>query len=253
MKPDPIILLYTPLHPIGFSAAVREVERCCTKKKQVRLFAINIHNLLELHRYTAFATHVRKTDIFFADGKPIVWLSRLGKSPLPERISGTDLTDALLKKNIPSFLFGSTTHVLTEMENIYPNIVGTYSPPFKETYSRKEDADIIRYIRQSKAELVFVALGSYRQDRWVIEHADMLPTCSFVTVGSAFDILSGNSPRAPKWMQSAGLEWVWRIWIDPRRLIKRYLVDIMNLIKLLLVHEDPFRSYKNILYSSPKV
>ena len=174
---------------------------------------------------------------------PLVWLSRLSHHPLPERISGTDLTDALLKENIPAFLLGSQKNILTIMKNKYPHIVAAYSPPFTKRFTKQENNLILKKIKQSKAKIIFVALGSYRQDQWVIEHSKKMPRCFFITVGSAFDILSGIVRRAPSWMQHMGLEWLWRIWIDPKRLVKRYIGDIVNLIKFCFIHTDPSSSH----------
>jgi N-acetylglucosaminyldiphosphoundecaprenol N-acetyl-beta-D-mannosaminyltransferase len=131
------------------------------------------------------------------------------------------------------------------MRKKYPSIVATYSPPFTQHFTRQENKMIIKKIKQAKVKIIYVALGSYRQDQWVIEHSKQFPQCTFITVGSAFDILSGIVPRAPLWMQHMGLEWLWRIWIDPKRLVKRYLEDIYRLLKLLFIHTNP-ASYKEI-------
>jgi N-acetylglucosaminyldiphosphoundecaprenol N-acetyl-beta-D-mannosaminyltransferase len=245
MNSKPVIVLYTLIHSIRFSEVVEAVRNAAKEKRQVRLFAINIHNILMLQQYPVFSASIKKNDICFADGMPLVLLSALIGQPLVERVSGTDLTHVLLKEPLSAFLLGSHKNVLDQMKKNYSSIKGVYSPPFNQHFTKNENTKIVNKIRQSKAKMVYVALGSNRQERWVIEQSKRLPECSFVTVGSAFDILSGYVPRAPKWMQKNGLEWLWRILVDPKRLLKRYAQDICKLIKLFFIHGNP-SSYEEI-------
>ena len=159
---------------------------------------------------------------------PIVWLLKLFGFKKAERVAGFDLIHALLdsseKNKNKIFLLGSTDSVLSKIskniKNEYPEIIisGTYSPPFSENI--KNTDLIIEKINNSNADYVFVAFGCPKQENWMYENYKKINSL-LIGVGGAFPLLAGTQIRAPKVIRSAGLEWLFRLAIEPRRLWKK--------------------------------
>ncbi|MFD5948333.1 WecB/TagA/CpsF family glycosyltransferase [Streptomyces collinus] len=168
------------------------------------------------------------------DGQPVVWANRLlhPTAALPStRVYGPDLlTDVFAltqHTDVNHYLLGSTPQVLDalhrELRRRYPGarIVGTCSPPFRPLHVDERRQQVER-IRSAAADIVWVGLGTPKQDRWAAELCDALPVVA-VAVGAAFDFVAGNKPQAPHWMRHNGLEWLFRLGCEPRRLWRRYL------------------------------
>lgn len=167
---------------------------------------------------------IKKADLITADGVGIVWASNVKKDPVPERVTGIDLMQILLKKASEKgwriFFLGSAPGVALEasqkIKNQYPQIkiVGTQHGYFKS----EEEKDILKEIKNLSPDLLFVALGAPRQEQWIYEHKDYLGVPISIGVGGSLDVLSGNVKRAPKWIQKLGLEWLSRFICQPSRL-----------------------------------
>ena len=181
-------------------------------------------------------------DLVFPDGMPLVWTARL-RGRKTERICGPDMLPALASATagtgLGHFFYGGADGVpealaarLTEQ---YPalTVAGGYSPPFR-ALTPQEDAEIIERINASGASFVWVGLGMPKQELWVIDHQADLRAPVLLAVGAAFDFSAGTTPRAPRWMQRAGLEWLFRLLTEPRRLAKRYAVTNTQFAWLLL-------------------
>ena len=181
------------------------------------------------------------------DGKPVAWLARLSGADRSERITGHDLAQAafeLSASNGPSlFLLGAAPGVgqraATKVKRSFPSvgIAGVYSPPILTyPFPNEENARIVSAINGSKADIVLVALGCPKQDYWIAENLDRINARIAIGVGCVFDVLAGESVRAPNPMQEAGLEWLYRLYKEPRRLIRRYARDGAFVISLLSEH-----------------
>lgn len=167
-----------------------------------------------------------------ADGMPIVKLAQKMGCP-GERCSGPDIMEQIIARGIAKgkrhFFYGASQEVLEKLcQNLkekYPEIqiVGTYSPPFR-VLSEEEDNAIVQNILAQRADYVWVALGSPKQDIWMLEHKERLNRCKLMGVGAAFNFLAGRIRRAPAFMQKAGLEWLYRLTQEPRRLWRRYFL-----------------------------
>jgi N-acetylglucosaminyldiphosphoundecaprenol N-acetyl-beta-D-mannosaminyltransferase len=177
---------------------------------------------------------LRAAAVNFPDGKSVVWANRLAHRGLDlptERVYGPDLFHDVLslgrEVGLRHYLLGSTPGVLASMDSrlraLHPGIrlVGTDSPPFRELTDR-ERADQAERILRSGADVVWLGLGTPKQDREATRLARDLPLV-FVAVGAAFDFVAGTKPQAPLWMQRNGLEWTFRLASEPRRLWRRYL------------------------------
>jgi N-acetylglucosaminyldiphosphoundecaprenol N-acetyl-beta-D-mannosaminyltransferase len=194
-------------------------------------------NLDHLRRYCHdlnFGALVAEADLVVPDGMPLIWASRLQGTPLPERVPGSNLISSLsgaaAAHGRSIFLLGGdpgtaegAARVLKEK---FPNcmIAGVYFPPFGFQNSPKEMAAIIQLLSDSKPDIVYVALGSPKQEKLIATLRLTLPHAWWLGVGNSFSFLAGHVKRAPKWMQRIGMEWSHRLLQEPRRLFKRYLV-----------------------------
>ncbi len=183
--------------------------------------------------------------LVLADGQPVVTASRWLKKPLPERVTGADLTPAIfaaaeqkLDGPLRVFLLGAADGVGAKAaENIkakYPGveIVGVYSPPMGFERNEDENDRILAMIADAEPHVLVVGLGAPKQEIWVHRHRDRLHCNAALCVGATIDFLAGAFPRAPEWMQKSGLEWFYRMCSDPGRLVKRYAWDAWVLPQL---------------------
>lgn len=192
----------------------------------------NVHSVVTTTSDVEFKIAVNNADMATPDGYPIAWaLRRLGYAG-QERINGPDLMMRYLAEaerlGQSVFFYGSTEATLTRLRvalhGKFPrlHLGGTYSPPFRPL-SREEDDAIISTINGSGANVVFVGLGCPKQEKWMAEHRGRI-NAVMIGVGAAFDYHAGVVKRAPVWWQRNGLEWLYRLGSEPRRLFKRYLV-----------------------------
>jgi N-acetylglucosaminyldiphosphoundecaprenol N-acetyl-beta-D-mannosaminyltransferase len=204
-----------------------------------------------LVRVAAVPVATSGATLFVADGAPVVWASRLAGTPLPERVSGSNLVGSLAaacaERGLSVFLAGGAPGTAEaaagELRRRNPElrIAGFHCPPigFME-HSRLRD-EAIEAVTRSDADVVFVALGSPLQDEFIEAVHGKLPGRVWMGVGISFSFLAGDLARAPKWMQSVGLEWLFRLFQEPRRLVRRYLLDDMPFAAWLLWHSASTR------------
>jgi N-acetylglucosaminyldiphosphoundecaprenol N-acetyl-beta-D-mannosaminyltransferase len=165
-----------------------------------------------------------------------------------ERTYGPDLMKEVCNRGrgmgLRHFFYGSTAQTLERLKqcltNAYPglNVVGIYAPPFRDQ-AQRENPEVIDLINSSGADVLWIGLGSPKQDFWMSLHRPLLNAPVMVGSGAAFDFLSGVKPQAPQWMQQSGLEWLFRLCCEPRRLWRRYLVG--NSLFILYVIQDFFK------------
>ncbi|GAB2727985.1 WecB/TagA/CpsF family glycosyltransferase [Streptomyces bullii] len=194
----------------------------------------NAYTLALAHRDTKLRTVLRSASLNLPDGQAVVWANQLlhRGTPLPStRVYGPDLLLDVFTLSqdtqLTHYLLGSTPQVLDslhrELRRRFPRarIVGTCSPPFRPLSPQelRQQADDIR---AADADIVWVGLGTPKQDQWAADLCGMLPVVA-VAVGAAFDFIAGTKPQAPPWMQRNGLEWMFRLGCEPRRLWRRYL------------------------------
>jgi N-acetylglucosaminyldiphosphoundecaprenol N-acetyl-beta-D-mannosaminyltransferase len=168
------------------------------------------------------------------DGMPLVWLARLRGHSWVHRVYGPDLMLELCRRSVPAgyrhFLYGGAPEVVellaSKLRSRFPGIqiVGEHSPPFRPL-TADEDRRIVDMIRDSQADVVWVGLSTPKQERWMAAHAGRIESAVLVGVGAAFDFHAGVKRQAPQWMQQSGLEWLFRMLQEPRRLGPRYLIN----------------------------
>ena len=189
-----------------------------------------VHPIMEAFDKRNYRAVLNAADFVTADGMPVVWSQRLLGFPEAERVYGPTLTLQLCERcaaeGIPIGLYGGSPAALEAMQDTlkatFPLLKITYafSPPFREL-TEEEDAAVIDAIRVSGCRVLFVGLGTPKQDLWMAAHRERLPLVQ-IGVGAAFDFISGRKRQAPGWMQRAVLEWFFRLCCEPRRLWFRY-------------------------------
>ncbi len=238
---DRIDLLGCPFDSITEDETVELVFRWKNEaeRRSHHIITVNVAILMMARDDSKLANAIEKADLVVVDGKPLVWTSRWLGAPVPEKVSGVDLMRRLLEagnqRGLSVFLLGTTQERLDVLERVirakYPNVViaGTRNGYFKAP----DYAAVTKQIRESKADLLLVGMPAPFKEIWCEEHRDALATPAILGVGGAFDVMAGFVPRAPRLMQEAGLEWAWRLAMEPRKLWKRYLVTNSAFIALL--------------------
>jgi N-acetylglucosaminyldiphosphoundecaprenol N-acetyl-beta-D-mannosaminyltransferase len=193
----------------------------------------SVHGVITAFSDPVFREILNAADVATPDGMPVVWALRSFGERHQSRVYGPDLMMALCGQAAEAghsiFLYGAREETLKNLRlNLtkrFPGlrIVGSIAPPFRPL-TLEEDERNVRHILDSGAEIVFVGLSTPKQEAWMFTHREQLPGVIMLGVGAAFDFHAGNVPQAPHWMQRAGLEWLFRLLKEPKRLWKRYLL-----------------------------
>jgi len=178
------------------------------------------------------------------DGMAVVWILKLLGFKEVGRVYGPDLMLALCDLSQSTgyrhFFYGGQDKILEDLENNltnrYPNlqIVGKYAPPFRQL-TNDEENEIKKMIEDCQTDILWVGLGSPKQEKWMYDHQGKINIPLMIGVGAAFDFLSGHKSQAPKWIQKSGLEWFYRFTQEPRRLFRRYILGYPRFIFLVLI------------------
>ena len=205
--------------------------------------AINAHLALEAHDNPHVHAALAVADLVVPDGMPLIWIGRFRGHKLCRRVYGPELMETFLKETkgkYRHFFYGGSLGIVErlakKLKERYSdlNFAGTYSPPFRQL-NDKEDNEVIELINQARADILWVGLGAPKQELWMYEHRNKLNVPVMVGVGAAFDFLAGVKPQAPRWMQEIGLEWVFRLITEPKRLWKRYIIGNARFLYLLFL------------------
>ena len=214
-------------------AEIVDVVAQAANERQPAVVSLHaVHAIIESTRDPALLAKVNRFDAVLPDGQPVRWaLNQLHGVDLRERVYGPELMLRLCARaahdGIPIYLYGSTPEVIEQLQHKLPakfpqlQIAGAEAPPFRPL-TPIEDNDIVRRINESGAGILFIGLGCPKQDHFAADHADRIHPVQ-ICVGAAFDFHAGTKPMAPAWMQRGGLEWVYRLSREPRRLWRRYL------------------------------
>ncbi|MGB7844224.1 MAG: WecB/TagA/CpsF family glycosyltransferase [Candidatus Acidiferrum sp.] len=208
-------------------AWIEERNRCHS------IAATSMHGIVEAQHDAFFKEVLNGTDLVVPDGMPLVWLGRRQGYALRRRVYGPELLLRFCEQSAPHgyrhFFYGGEPGVAGDLaaslKRQFPglNVVGTFSPPFREL-SAEEEREVAELIAQAAPDVLWVGLGTPKQERWMHEHKRRLRVPVMVSVGAAFDLLSRRRRQAPRWMREHGLEWSFRLAQEPRRLWRRYLV-----------------------------
>ncbi len=218
----------------NYAAATENIMLAAMQRRSYAVTALATHGLMEAVRDPSLRHLVNSIDMVTPDGQPVRWaMNLLREVGLVERVYGPDLMrhvcTAAAEHDVPIYLFGSTQDTIDrlkrELTRRFPGltIAGSQADRFREA-TTQEDAEDVERINTSGAGLVFVGRGCPRQERWVAEHRGSV-NAAMLAVGAAFDYWAGTLPRPPAAMQRWGLEWVFRLKQEPKRLARRYAVN----------------------------
>lgn len=192
----------------------------------------------------AFLALMRKADQIHADGMPMVLFSKLfSKTPLPERVATTDLVHKVAElaqeAGVSFYFLGASEEVnagaVEEMRSRYPRLV--FAGRRNGYFSRDEEDSVVANVNAAKPDILWIGLGVPLEQQFLDRNIDRLTGVGVVkTSGGLFDFISGRNSRAPRWMQAAGLEWLYRLWLEPRRLAVRYLTTNPQALGALIRH-----------------
>ena len=225
-------------------------------KKACLIISINVDVLIKARKDFELKSIINNSELVLADSRILLFSSYLLGKPLEGNITGSNLffsfSDWAAKKKYKLFLLGAASGVAEKVAEIlikkYPGlkIVGTYSPPFGFENNEDENKKMVKIIKECSPDVLFVAFGVPKQEKWIWRYKDEYNVPVSVGIGATFDYISGNVRRAPKWMQKIGLEWLFRLCQEPRRLWKRYLIGNTIFIWLVLKEFINYKFGKNL-------
>ena len=224
-------ILKTRINVTDMDKTVRYITSHLEELKGNYICVSNVHTTVTAYRDEAYRKIQNSAAMALPDGQPLSIVSRARGYKEAKRVPGPDLMPELFRlsqeKGYTHYFYGGSDHTLEQLKKKilekYPDlqIVGMYSPPYREL-SVEEDARVIEQINAAKPDFLWVALGAPKQEIWMYQHRDKIHSL-MIGVGAAFDFLAGTVRRAPMWMQKLCLEWVYRIFQDPKRMLPRYL------------------------------
>jgi N-acetylglucosaminyldiphosphoundecaprenol N-acetyl-beta-D-mannosaminyltransferase len=227
----------------SYEDASRRVVRGACEGRSGYVCVATVHMTMEAFDSAAFRQVVNGADLVTPDGRPLVWALRSLGVRGASQVRGTDLTTHVVERaareNVPIGLFGGTPELLEVLVRVlrkrYPGVrvVCQIAPPFRPLRPEEDEA-VTREIVASGARILFVGIGCPKQERWMVAHKGRIPAV-MLGVGAAFDFHTGRVRQAPHWMQVAGLEWVFRLLMDPRRLWRRYAKNNPRFVALFLM------------------
>jgi N-acetylglucosaminyldiphosphoundecaprenol N-acetyl-beta-D-mannosaminyltransferase len=213
---------------------VAQIQAWIDQRQMAHTIAVTgMHGVMEAHHNPDFKTILNSSSLVVPDGMPLVWLARLKGHNLERRVYGPELMIAVCESGTSTgmrhFVYGGGVGVAEtlakELSNRFPGLIiaGTFTPPFR-ALTENEDEEIIAQINHAAPDVLWVGLSTPKQERWMLGHRDRLNVPVMVGVGAAFDIHSGGKKQAPGWMREHGLEWLFRLVQEPRRLWRRYIL-----------------------------
>ena len=237
----PVYLLGTPVHNLTMQETLALIEATIDRKEHIHHTVVNAGKIVAMHENPELRESVINADLINADGQAVVWASRILGKPLKERVAGIDLMENLValahRNGYKVFFFGAKEEIVKKVVEQYrqkynASLIAGYRNGY---FSKEEEAGIARQIADSGAQILFVAITSPKKENFLYQNREVLQPVNFIMgVGGSFDVVAGFVKRAPHWMQTTGLEWLYRVYQEPGRMFKRYLVGNTKFIKLLL-------------------
>lgn len=236
-----IHILNNKIANLNMEETIAMVKRIILNNQNINLADINAGKIIQINEDPSLKKSIDISDVIQADGQSVVWASKFLGKPLKERVAGIDLLEKLValsyKEGFKIFFLGAKEDVVKAVVHKYTveyhkSIIAGYRNGY---FTKNEEATIATDIVNSKANILFVAITSPIQENFLYRNREILKAVNFkMGVGGSFDVISGKTKRAPKWMQSCGLEWFYRFLQEPKRMWKRYLIGNTKFIYLVL-------------------
>jgi N-acetylglucosaminyldiphosphoundecaprenol N-acetyl-beta-D-mannosaminyltransferase len=231
---SPYRVLGVRVDAVQIAEVCARVEKWIQNRDGCRYIALTgMHGIMEARHDPTFKSILNAADLVVPDGTPLVWLGRFRGRPLACRVYGPELMLEVCRqmatRGCNHFLVGGAPGVADRLATVlshrFPGLVisGTCSPPF-QLMTEAQEEELVATINRAAPDIVWVGLGTPKQERWMHRHRDCLKAAVLLGVGAAFDINSGTRNQAPRWMRENGWEWLFRLFQEPRRLWRRYLL-----------------------------
>ncbi|WNZ47635.1 WecB/TagA/CpsF family glycosyltransferase [Leptolyngbya boryana CZ1] len=244
------------VHAVDYDYAISQIVAAAKRRQPYAVSALAVHGVMTGLLDPIHARRLNGLDLVVPDGQPVRWALRLlHRKALPDRVYGPNLTlktvEALAKEELSVYLYGSRMEVLdslsANLQRRFPGLIVAGKEPSKfRRLSQEERMQVINRIRASGANAVLLGLGCPRQEVWAYEYRDQVKI-PILAVGAAFDFFAGSLPQAPKVMQDYGLEWLFRLIQEPKRLWQRYLVLNPLYLWHLFLQYRGLRQYPTVL------
>ena len=246
-------ILGVGISAISLSEAVQTIGHWIAHSERHYINVCTVHTVMECFYNEKLREIVNHSSMATPDGMPLVWLARYYGFHETTRVYGPDLMMEFCKYSVASgyrhFFYGGGTGVAQELAEVLTvrlpgfQVVGSHSPPFRNV-GEMEESSVIEEINATNPDIIWVGLGTPKQDFWVSNHRPILNAPVLIAVGAAFDFHTGRIRQAPKWIQKYGLEWLFRLSVEPKRLAYRYLVYNPLFIMHILLQLSGIRRYK---------
>jgi N-acetylglucosaminyldiphosphoundecaprenol N-acetyl-beta-D-mannosaminyltransferase len=244
-KMEKFDILNVKISAVNINEVCAAIEDLIRRKGREYICVCPVSTIMECQADTKVLESVNASFLATPDGMPVVWLGKLKGYKNINRVYGPDLLLRMCQiseeKGYRNYFYGSTPEVLEKLldnlRKMFPGLAisGAYSPPFRSLIE-EEDKKNIEMLNAADSDIIWVGLGSPKQDIWMSQHRGLLNSTVMIGVGAAFDFIAGIKKQAPFWMQKSGLEWFFRLINEPARLWKRYLVG--NSVFLCLICRD---------------
>jgi N-acetylglucosaminyldiphosphoundecaprenol N-acetyl-beta-D-mannosaminyltransferase len=231
----PIELMGLSFQPLDEDGVIRHIVAEISDDRGGWLVNPNTDVLRRTYQSDEIRKLVSQATLRIADGVPLLWLSRIAGLPLRHRVAGTDLisslSEAATMAGIKIVLLGGRDAAIAEaaaaaMKERYPNgTIAAYSPPFGFEKDDEEMQKINLLVATNSPAIIFCGVGFPKQEYMMLGLQERFKNCWFIGSGASIDLVAGKFRRAPEWMQRAGLEWLYRLALEPRRLFRRYIID----------------------------
>ena len=222
--------------------AIAHIEECINTQKIGHVITPNVDQIIRIESDKYFKKIYENAELLLTDGTPLIWISRWYKKPIKEKICGSDLVPDLCKlaaqKGYSIFLLGAAEGVAAKAaENLKKNnprlkVAGVYSPPYGFEKDKNEIDKINKMLFTSNADMLFVGMGVPKQDIFIYENMNKYQIPMSFSIGATIDFEAGIQKRAPRWINRIGMEWIYRLVRDPKRMFKRYIINDMKIFKL---------------------
>lgn len=242
-----------PIDALTMEQTLEIINKAIFEKKPLHHVVVNAAKLVNAQADEELKESIINCDIINADGQSIVWASKLLKTPVPERVAGIDLMERLVElayaKKYKVFFLGATEEVVAKVVETYKTqfgkeIIAGYRNGY---FDKGEELAVAQQIAASGADILFVAITSPKKEIFLNRYKDVIRVPFIMGVGGSFDVISGKVKRAPRWMQQGGLEWLFRVMQEPKRMWRRYLVGNSKFV--VLVIKEKLKQFFRIKHS----
>ena len=242
MPQNRIRFMNTYIDNVTMDEAIDHIEECIRLRKIGQVITPNVDQIVRMETDSYFKEICDNAELLLTDGHPLLWIAKWYKTPIKEKICGSDLVPKLCEvaaqKGYSAFFLGAAPGVAQRAADKLKEkhsslkVAGVYSPPIGFEKDQNELNKINQILYDSHADMLFVGMGVPKQDIFIYENMNIYQIPMSFSIGGTIDFIAGEQKRAPKWMSKIGMEWFYRLCQSPKRMFKRYFIDDLKIFKL---------------------